>query len=145
MHVIDPIIFLVEDSPDDEFFFRSALTRTGFLSELLHAPDGASAIRRFEESREPDGARRQGCPDLVFLDLKMPVVSGFDVLTWLRKHPINPPLDVAVLSGSDRPQDMALAQSLGASVFYVKPLSAERLAGHIKAWRAKQGAVAVSG
>jgi CheY-like chemotaxis protein len=145
MHITDPVILLVEDSPDDEFFFRSALTRTGIPCELNYAPDGAAAIRHFEAVRSTDGARLDGCPDMVFLDLKMPVVSGFDVLTWLRQHPFRPPLDVAVLSGSDRAQDMALAQSLGASMFYVKPLSADRLAGHIHAWQTKQRAVAVPG
>ena len=145
MHAIIPIVFLVEDSPDDEFFFRSALTRTGLACELLHAPDGASAIQFFEAARSADGTRRAGCPDIVFLDLKMPVVSGFDVLTWLRRNPFNPPLDVAVLSGSDRTQDISLAQSLGASMFYVKPLSAERLAGHIRAWQAKRRSVASTG
>jgi DNA-binding response OmpR family regulator len=145
MQIKNPIIFLVEDSPDDEFFFRSALTRTGIPCELDYAPDGAAAIRHFETVRSPEGARLDGCPDLVFLDLKMPVVSGFDVLTWLRGHPFSPALDVAVLSGSDRAQDMTLAQSLGASMFYVKPLSADRLAGHIRAWQSKQHVVAVSG
>ena len=145
MHTKVPIILLVEDSPDDEFFFRSALGRTGIPCEVLHAPDGGSAVRCFQDSRGPEGAKREGGPDMVFLDLKIPVMNGFDVLSWLRKHPFHPPLDVAVLSGSDRPPDIALAQSLGASVFYVKPLSAERLAGHIRAWQARQHAVPATG
>ena len=145
MHEKKPVILLVEDSLDDEFFFRSALTRTGIPCEIVVAGDGAEALRRFDALRTPDGKRREGCPDLVFLDLKMPVVSGFDVLMWLRAHPFSPPLDLAVLSGSDRAQDIALAQSLGAPVFYVKPLSVEKLRGHLLAWQAKQHAVPIRG
>lgn len=140
-----PLILLVEDSVDDEFFFRWALERSGVSADLIHAPDGAAALSLLREARDEDGGRREGCPDLVFLDLKMPVVSGFDVLAWLRENPFVPPLDVAVLSGSDREQDIARARALGAHVFHVKPLSALGLRDHLEAWRARSGAVPACG
>lgn len=132
-----PLILLVEDSADDAFFFRWALERSLDFAELIHATDGASAIRILEQARASDGRRMPGCPDIVFLDLKMPVVSGFEVLTWLREHPFHPPLDLAVLSGSNREADITRARSLGVAAFYTKPLRANSLAAHLGAWRAK--------
>lgn len=137
------LILLVEDSADDAFFFRWALERSRDAAELIHAIDGASAIRALEQVRAPDGQRKEGCPDIVFLDLKMPVVSGFDVLTWMREHPFHPPLDLAVLSGSNREADILRAKSLGVAAFYTKPLRPESLASHLSAWRAKTDLVAV--
>lgn len=129
-----PLLLLVEDSVDDEFFFRATLERTGIAADVMHAPDGAVALRMLEAARDDSGRRLPSCPDLVFLDLKMPVVSGFDVLSWLREHPFDPALDVAVLSGSDRELDIVRAKALGASVFHVKPISVQRLREHLLPW-----------
>jgi CheY-like chemotaxis protein len=135
-----PLLLLVEDSVDDEFFFRAALDRTGVPADVVHAPDGSVALRMLEAARDATSGRRlPGCPDLVFLDLKMPVVSGFEVLTWLRDHPFDPPLEIAVLSGSDRELDIIRAKALGASVFHVKPISAARLREHLLPWAAAEG------
>lgn len=123
---------------DDEFFFRRALERSQVSAELTYAEDGAAAIRLLEEVRGKDGGRRPGCPDVIFLDLKMPVVSGFDVLVWLGEHPFDPPLDVAVLSGSDRASDIARAKALGASGFYIKPFSPGCLKDHLQGSRAQR-------
>lgn len=131
-----PLVLLVEDSADDAFFFGWALARSGDSAELLHASDGGAAIRILDQARAPDGQRKAGCPDIVFLDLKMPVVSGFDVLIWLRERPFNPPLDLAILSGSNREADITRAKSLGVASFYTKPLRPSGLASHLTAWRA---------
>lgn len=129
-----PLILLVEDSVDDEFFFRTALDRSGVPADLVHASDGSIALRILAAARGEDGRRLASCPDLVFLDLKMPVVSGFEVLAWLRANPFVPPLEVAVLSGSDRELDIIRAKAMGASVFHVKPISPPSLREHLLPW-----------
>src|SRR5688572_13988911 len=96
---IRPLVLLVEDSEDDAFFFRWTLDKCGFECDVVHAADGLAAIRHLEAalSGAPDARR----PDLIFLDLKMPNFNGFEVLAWIRDRHIDPPLDVAVLSGSE--------------------------------------------
>jgi len=66
-------------------------------------------------------------PALLLLDLKMPKVDGFDVLTWLRSRPELSPLPVVVLSSSSREDDIQRARLLGAADYRVKPADFEQL------------------
>jgi len=61
------------------------------------------------------------------LDLKMPRLTGFDVLDWLHSHPQYRDLPVVVLSSSDNPIDITRARELGDSDYYVKPISYHHL------------------
>lgn len=130
-----PIVLLAEDSEDDAFFFRWTLKKCGLDCDLVHAADGAEAIRILETAAGPDGRHGKNCPDLVFLDLKMPTLTGFEVLAWIRDHPFNPPLDVAVLSGSEHATDVQRAKDLGASAYFVKPLTGDQLRTRFAAWQ----------
>jgi CheY-like chemotaxis protein len=118
-----PFVLLVEDSEDDAFFFRWTAGKCSQRCQITHVVDGAAAIRYFEEAL----AGRAHIPDVVFLDLKIPEFNGFEVLSWLRDHPFNPPLDVCVLSGSEHQSDVERAKSLGATGYQVKPLALEQL------------------
>lgn len=131
-----PIVLLVEDSEDDAFFFRWTLDKCGFRCDVLHVTDGAAAIQHLQGTLA--GTRPR--PDLVFLDLKMPSCSGFEVLSWIRTHGFDPPLDVAVLSGSEHTSDIQRAHALGASAYYVKPLSVEQLRTRFANWEARNTA-----
>lgn len=115
-------VLLVEDSPEDVFFFERALKRSGRGNEvkLSIVTDGGMAV----EFLERNGYR----PDLIFLDLKLPRLSGFDVLRWIRQQDFSPSLRVIVLSGSSHEKDQALASELGAVDYVVKPISPQTLA-----------------
>jgi CheY-like chemotaxis protein len=63
---------------------------------------------------------------LLLLDLKMPVLDGFEVLRWIRKHPTLSSLRVLVLTVSNRIQDVNHAYELGANSFLVKPTDFEQ-------------------
>jgi CheY-like chemotaxis protein len=132
-HSSIPLIFLVEDSEDDAFFFRWTLDKCSIAGEVTHAVDGASAIEHLQGVRAGTKPR----PDLIFLDLKIPTFTGFEVLAWIGQQNFDPPLDVAVLSGSEHATDVQRAHSLGASGYYVKPLSVEQLRARFQAWRTK--------
>src|SRR3954449_11136995 len=95
-----PVILLVEDSEDDAFFFRRVLKRSGIEHSLRQAADGAAALRYLEAARAGADETKYPWPDLVFLDLKLPTFSGFEILTWIREQKMEP-LDVLVLSGSE--------------------------------------------
>ena len=136
-----PLVLLVEDSDDDAFFFRWTLEKCGFSCEVIHAADGAAAIRHLESVL----SGKLPHPDLVFLDLKIPTFTGFEVLSWIRERHFDPPLDVAVLSGSEHASDIQRAHVLGATAYYVKPLSVEQLRARFHGWRVKREAQARGG
>src|ERR1035438_5014103 len=76
------LILLVEDNPDDEFLTCDALRTGGVLHDVVVARDGAEAVAWIFTT---DGANQvPRTPDLVLLDLKLPKMSGFDVLERIR-------------------------------------------------------------
>jgi CheY-like chemotaxis protein len=136
-----PLVLLVEDSEDDAFFFRWSLEKCGLDCDLVHVADGAAALHQLEKVVSGEARR----PDLVFLDLKLPAFSGFEVLEWIRRHPLRPALDIAVLSGSEHQVDVDRAKALGASAYYVKPVSGEKLRARFASWHARQTSQEPSG
>jgi two-component system response regulator len=62
-------------------------------------------------------------PALVLLDLKLPLVSGIEVLKWIRAHPLLHSLIVIVFTSSTEPHDIAAAYRAGANSYLVKPTS----------------------
>ena len=118
-----PRVLLVEDSEDDAFFFRWTLQKCGVSCELVHVVDGGAALSHLKDVLNGRIAR----PDLVFLDLKLPMYSGFDVLTWIKAQHFDPPLTVFILSGSEHASDVARARELVAAGYFVKPISAQQL------------------
>ncbi len=118
-----PLVLLVEDSEDDAFFFRDALRRAKLENDFVHAADGQAAIDYLASALNGQARR----PDIVFLDLKLPGLNGFDVLTWLGGQAPETAIPVFVLSGSEHPSDIARATALGAAGYYVKPITGAQL------------------
>jgi CheY-like chemotaxis protein len=118
-----PLVLLIEDSEDDAFFFRWTLRKAAVACEVIHLADGGAAVRHLNVVASGAAAR----PDLVFLDLKLPTQSGFEILTWLQGQPALVDLRVIVLSGSEHAGDVSRAEVLGASGYLVKPVSVEQL------------------
>jgi CheY-like chemotaxis protein len=121
------IILLVEDSPDDVFFFRRAVQKLGISSVTHVAGDGLEAMDYLlNEGRFADTAAHPP-PDIVFLDLKLPHVNGFELLEWMRRHAECPRTSVVVLTSSSQLEDQERAEALGAALFLTKPPAPEQL------------------
>ncbi|HYE32970.1 MAG TPA: response regulator [Methylomirabilota bacterium] len=120
-----PVILLAEDSEDDAYFFQRALRRTGLPHTLQRARNGKLAVEALKEAIEAPEA--DALPHIIFLDLKMPIMGGFDVLEWIRSSPASGRSPVVVLSGSDEAADRAKAAELGAHGYLVKPISESQL------------------
>ncbi|HLP25395.1 MAG TPA: response regulator [Acidobacteriota bacterium] len=134
-------ILLVEDSEDDLFFFKRSLKLAGAEAELVHQPDGRAAVTYLE--RVLAGEERM--PDMMFLDLKMPAFTGFEVLEWMGARQFSRPLPVAVLSGSEQPGDVERALALGATAYFVKPILVQQLRTRIADCTGPRGSGAASG
>ncbi|MGD0816413.1 MAG: response regulator [Verrucomicrobiota bacterium] len=114
-------ILLAEDEESDVEIFRLALKRAALFSELIVARDGQEVVDYFNaESTGRDGVARP-MPGLLLLDLKMPRMSGFEVLAWLSTQPRLNNVPVLILSSSNHESDIQKALKMGAREYFVKP------------------------
>ena len=107
-------ILLVEDNEADVWLFKEAFTALEIEHDLEIAEDGAQAIDRLEE------AETFGAPDLILLDLNMPKVDGFQVLSFVRATPRLCFIPVIILSSSRDQRDIRRAHELGANSYVCK-------------------------
>ncbi|MGH7970872.1 MAG: response regulator [Limisphaerales bacterium] len=120
-------ILLVEDNEDNVFLVRHATHKAGVTTPLEVVTSGEQAIEYLRGTNGYSDWHRFPLPALVLLDLKMPGMSGFDVLKWIRQQPGFKTLRVAILTSSDMPSEIKTAHELGANIFLTKPLELERL------------------
>lgn len=124
-----PTVLLVEDSDDDAFFFRRALRKSRIEHELVHLLNGGAAIQFLENllARKDSAEGTAGSETHLFLDLKLPIFSGFEVLEWLQSRDAGHGLHISILSGSDSAIDVLQARRLGVRDYFVKPVTAAAL------------------
>ncbi len=114
-------ILIAEDQDTDVYLTKWAFKKAGLPHNFSHVVDGQQAIEYLSGVTPYSDRSAYPWPDLMLLDLKMPRLTGFDVLSWLQRHPEHGPLTVVVLTSSDLESDMARARELGASDYRVKP------------------------
>lgn len=120
-------VLLVDDDADDRLLFRRAIERSGLSVELFEATDGYAAINYLLGNGPYANRANFPFPDMVFLDLKMPAMDGFDVLKQIRTKLGLQNLPVIVFTASDDKTDVAAAYSSHASAFHQKPFEADGL------------------
>jgi len=126
MHKKRFTVLLVDDSEHDRLFMCRALSQSPSLTVIWEAGDGEEAIAYLSGQAAFIDRKKYPIPDMVILDLKMPRVTGHDVLRWLQTQSFDK-LIVVVLSGSSLPEDMALSFTLGADAYHKKSVLKEEL------------------
>ena len=127
MTTAEPIILLVDDSPNDALLMRTVFQRAGFVQPLQFAVDGDDAIAYLRGDGRYGDRKQFPLPTTMLLDLNMPRRNGFEVLEWVRRQPGLRRLRVYILSASNRPQDIDRAYDLGVNSYLVKPGSLDGL------------------
>ncbi|MGZ4384976.1 MAG: response regulator, partial [Gaiellaceae bacterium] len=118
-------ILLVEDNPDDVELTLRALKQNHISNEVVIAEDGAEAI---ELLFGPEPVR----PAMLLLDLKLPKISGLDVLARVRQERSTALLPVVILTSSREEQDVANGYSLGANSYIRKPVDFDQFVEAVK-------------
>ena len=109
-------VIVVDDNPDDLFFFKRSYGKAGCTAPLLTATDGEEAMALIK----PFATAGAALPVIVFLDLKLPRYSGFSVLEWIRSQRPLDAMPVVILSSSAEVRDVTRAYELGADGYLVK-------------------------
>lgn len=114
-------VLVIEDDPDDALFLERAFKKVGVQGFDRVLPDGEAAIAYLAGIGRYSDRGTYPLPTHVLLDLKLPKVSGLEVLGWVRGTGTLQKLPVAVLSSSGEGSDRERARALGVDAYFVKP------------------------
>jgi CheY-like chemotaxis protein len=127
-------ILLVEDNEDDVFLMKHALNSAGVSNPVFVVESGQQAVEYLSGSGPYQDRSHYPMPVIVFVDLKLPLLSGHEVLAWIRGQRQLESLLVVVLTSSNEPSDVRRSYSLGANSYLMKPLTARQLVDLAKAF-----------
>ena len=105
-------ILLIDDDADDQLYFRDAVND---LSETLHCKVANNGVEAIEYMKVPPP------PDVIFLDLNMPVMNGYECLAYLKKEDRYKDIPVVIFTTSQNETDIDRSRKMGAELFFTKP------------------------
>lgn len=132
------LILVVEDDENDALLLRRSLEKARVPNPCHYCRDGEAAMAYLMGMGDYSDREKHPLPGLLLLDLKLPGLSGFDLLVWIRSHPQFRQLRVVVLTRSDHIRDVNEAYHLGANSFLVKPLEIENVDALFSTLRAQR-------
>jgi len=106
-------IFLIDDDEDDHFLFKAALESINPAMLCQTAINGKIGLEKLRNS--------DVLPDIIFIDLNMPAMSGLDFLVQIKKEEKLSHLPVGIFSTSNLMRDNEMAKKFGARFFFTKP------------------------
>ncbi len=115
-------ILLVEDNPDDEALTVRVLEQHKVLNSIHVVHDGAEALEYLFGSLTRPPCAAEELPQVILLDLKLPKMTGLEVLRRIRKEPATRALPVVILTSSSEEADLVEAYREGANSFVRKPV-----------------------
>jgi two-component system, chemotaxis family, response regulator Rcp1 len=122
-------ILLVEDNPGDVRLMREALQQSKKRTHHLNVVnDGEEAMAFLQQSQYANELR----PDLILLDLNLPLKNGYEVLTEIKQDPQLKHIPVVILTTSNRTEDIRKSYNLGADFYLVKPADIDQFNGLVK-------------
>ncbi|MBU2996927.1 response regulator [Cellulophaga baltica] len=124
-------VLLVEDRPEDAELTIRSLKENNFMNKIKLIEDGQEALDYLFGEGIYEGARPE-LPKLLLLDLKLPKVSGLEVLERIRDDEKLKHLPVVILTSSNENMDIETAYKLGANSYIVKPVDFINFAQAIK-------------
>lgn len=118
-------ILLVDDDEDDRQFFADALESLDMKTELVQLTNGEECIDYMVTNKED-------CPNLLFLDLNMPIMNGFQCLEQIRKDDGFKDVIIAIYSTSSAEKDIEDTFNKGANIYITKPSSFKDLKNSLR-------------
>jgi|SRR4051812_2887884 len=117
-------LLLVDDDPDDLLLFSEALNEIEAHVSYESVPDGIEALKKLTSATH--------IPQLIFLDLNMPIMHGFECLKRIKANELLQKIPIIIFTTSSSPLDINTAKHLGASAYLCKPMHFNHLCEHLK-------------
>lgn len=106
-------VFIADDDEDDQLLFREVIKELPYLVHLSRARDGEETLKLLDSMPQ--------LPDLMFLDLNMPIINGLECLYEMKRNPKLMLLPVIIFSTSSFPGNINKVYELGAHLYIRKP------------------------
>lgn len=121
------MILLVEDESADVFLMERAMRKANLSLPMHNVKNGKEAIDYLQAMGKYHDRSAYPMPSIIFLDIKMPLMNGFEVLNWIKTQPSFNNIPVMMLTSSLEETDRQRAEALGAKGFFIKPPMPEKL------------------
>lgn len=118
-------ILLVEDNKSDAKLTIRTLKKHNLANNLVHLIDGAEALEYIYATGKYEGRNVEHNPKVIFLDIKMPKVSGLEVLRVLKSDDRTKHIPIVIMTSSKEEKDIIESHKLGVNSYVVKPVGFE--------------------
>ncbi len=125
-------ILLVEDNPSDAKLTLRALEKNNLSNSIVHVKDGEEALDFIFARNQFSSRNIHNKPKIILLDLKLPKISGLEVLKILKENKETKKIPVVVLTSSRQESDVIESYKLGVNSYIVKPVDFLQFSNSIK-------------
>jgi CheY-like chemotaxis protein len=126
---IGQTVLLVEDNEDNRIIYTTVLRFVGY--DVIEAVDGAQAIELARSAR----------PNLILMDISIPVIDGWDATLILRQDPATSAIPIIALTAHALPGDREKAMQMGFTAYLAKPVEPRIVVDEVRRWLGSGGAV----
>jgi two-component system response regulator len=130
--IASKVILVVDDDPDDVELMLRAFRADPLVHEIIVACDGREALDYLHGTGAHAGRHPEHLPQVVLLDLNLPVLDGLEVLRRIRADPRTRHLPVVILTSSDEDSDKFAGYGLGANSYVRKPVDFRQFSEAVK-------------
>ena len=125
-------ILLVEDDENDAMLVRMAFEKNNIPNPIQWVRDGQEAVAYLNGDGVYADRAQYPFPEVLLLDLKMPRMTGLELLAWIQEHPDFKIIPTIIMTSSKQELDIEKAYRLGANTYMTKPISFDELASMVK-------------
>ena len=125
-------ILLVEDDENDATLMKMAFEKNKIANPVQWVRDGLEAVAYLNGDDAYADRAKYPFPEVLLLDLKMPRMTGMELLAWISEHPQFKIIPTIIMTSSRQEMDIEKAYNLGANTYMTKPCSFDELAQMVK-------------